>query len=116
MGYETHEFPGAFELDTSLPGNSNSGHEFRNLTLEELELSDWDGTSTPDQRWVAVLGVVDVPVLRALSADERWELTRKASQSALTDAKRSRRIKPGVLGPEFKDEERWQLVEFLKTL
>jgi hypothetical protein len=115
VGYETHEFTGAFELDTSLPGNSNSGHEFRNLALEELEFSDWDGTSTPDQRWAAVLGV-DVRVLRAMSAAERWEHTRKASQSALTDEKRSRRVKPGVLGPEFTDEERWQLVEFLKTL
>src|SRR5262249_13554632 len=37
VGYETQSFPGAFELDTAKPGNSNSGHEFRNLTLEELE-------------------------------------------------------------------------------
>jgi mono/diheme cytochrome c family protein len=30
VGYRTEEFPGGFELDTSLRGNSNSGHEFNN--------------------------------------------------------------------------------------
>lgn len=114
VGYETHEFPGAFELDTSLPGNSNSGHEFRNLKLEELEFTDWDGKSTREQRWVSVLGV-SVESLKSMSAAERWERTRKASESALKD-QRARRVKPGVLGPEFTEEERWQLVEYLKTL
>jgi hypothetical protein len=28
LGYRTDEFPGGFELDTSIRGNSNSGHEF----------------------------------------------------------------------------------------
>jgi hypothetical protein len=30
VGYRTEEFPGGFQLDTSLRGNSNSGHEFNN--------------------------------------------------------------------------------------
>ena len=101
-------------MDTSLPGNSNSGHEFRNLKLEELEFTDWDGKSTREQRWVSVLGV-SVESLKSMSAAERWERTRKASESPLKD-QRARRVKPGVLGPEFTEEERWQLVEYLKTL
>jgi RoxA-like, cytochrome c-like len=28
LGYRTDEFPGGFELDTSIRGNSNSGHDF----------------------------------------------------------------------------------------
>jgi hypothetical protein len=30
VGYHTEEFPGGFKLDTSIRGNSNSGHEFNN--------------------------------------------------------------------------------------
>jgi mono/diheme cytochrome c family protein len=30
VGYRTEEFPGGFTLDTSIRGNSNSGHEFNN--------------------------------------------------------------------------------------
>jgi hypothetical protein len=116
VGYETHQFPGAFELDTSLPGNSNSGHEFRNLTLEELEESDWDGVSTIDQRWARVLHVTPAESLSSMPTVERWKRTRQASEDALKDAQRSRRVKPGVLGPEFTDDQRWQLVEYLKTL
>ena len=29
VGFSTENLPGGFELDTSLPGNSNAGHEFR---------------------------------------------------------------------------------------
>lgn len=29
VGFETTDFPGAFRFDTTLPGNSNRGHEFR---------------------------------------------------------------------------------------
>src|SRR5262249_47532085 len=67
VGYETSQFPGAFELDTSRPGNHNTGHEFRNLTLEELETAPWDGRSTREERWAAVLGV-DVKALAAMPA------------------------------------------------
>jgi len=31
VGYRTEEFPGGFKLDTSMRGNSNSGHEFNNV-------------------------------------------------------------------------------------
>ncbi|HZQ70071.1 MAG TPA: cytochrome c [Terriglobales bacterium] len=61
VGYDTSAFPGAFEYWTDQPGNphpgnSNSGHEFRNG------------------------------------------------------------LGPGIIGPELSDDERWALIEYLKTL
>jgi hypothetical protein len=116
VGYQTHEFRGAFEMDTTKPGNRNTGHEFRNLTLEELEMKQGrtgDNRSSRVERWAFVLGV-DRTRYSAMSPQERWELTRAASQSALSSPT-GQPIK-GVLGPEFTEEERWQLVEYLKTL
>jgi hypothetical protein len=57
VGFEYAEFDGTFLLDTTKPGNSNEGHEFR------------DGPTGK-----------------------------------------------GVIGPAFTDEQRWQLIEYLKTL
>ena len=34
LGYRTDEFPGGFELDTSIRGNSNSGHEFNDASKD----------------------------------------------------------------------------------
>jgi len=57
VGFSTAEFPGAFQFDTSIPGNSNRGHEFRNDPLGN-----------------------------------------------------------GVIGRELTEEERWDLIEYLKSL
>ena len=113
VGYETTQFPGAFLMDTTLPGNSNAGHEFRNLTLEELEETEWDGKSDREQRWADVLGV-GAEQLAAMTPERRWALTREKTREKL-ERPRSRPVK-GVLGPEFTEDERWQLVEYLKTL
>ena len=116
VGYETHQIPGAFEIDTSKAGNHSTGHEFRNLTLDELEEKQgktWDGRSSRDERWAFVLGL-DLERYGAMSAIQRWELTREVSRRAL--ASPIGQPLKGVLGPEFSEEERWQLVEFLKTL
>ncbi len=116
VGYETHQFPGAFEMDTTKSGNRNTGHEFRNLTLEELEAKQGKtgtGRASREERWASVLGI-DRERQSAMSPVERWELTREASREALSSPL-GHPIK-GVLGPEFTDEERWQLVEYLKTL
>ncbi len=116
VGYETHQVRGAFEMDTTKPGNRNTGHEFRNLSLEELEEKQgrtWDGRSTREERWAFVLGV-DRHGLSTMSSEGRRKLTRDASRRALASPL-GQPIK-GVLGPEFTEEERWQIVEYLKTL
>ena len=56
VGFESRKFEGAFEFDTSVPGNSNAGHE----------LNDGDG--------------------------------------------------PGVIGRKLTEDERWQIIEYLKVL
>jgi len=61
VGYSTAKFEGGFEFQTDQPndphpGNSNAGHEFRNMPGK------------------------------------------------------------GVIGPELSDEERWAIIEYLKTL
>ena len=116
VGYLTEQFPGAFELDTFRSGNLNTGHEFRNLTLDELEAKlqkPWNGRSSVQERWARVLGV-GPESLSTMSAEAIWESTRQATRRALSSPA-GQPIK-GVLGPEFTDLERWQLVEYLKTL
>lgn len=115
VGFELDGFRGAFELDTTLPGNSNAGHEFRNLTLEELEGGKpWDGVSSREVRWAAVLGLASAEEYGRKSPEELWKLKHDATERALKDPQRLP-VK-GVLGPEFTDEQRWQIVEYLKTL
>ena len=65
-------------MDTSLPGNLNTGHEFRNLTAAET------ASLTPFQR-------------KKLAEGKGWAVN-------------------GVLGPELTDEERWALIEYIKSL
>ena len=116
VGFETQQFPGAFLMDTTKSGNLNTGHEFRNMTLEELEQRrgiKWDGQSSRDQRWAFVLGK-DLGAYLALSDQERWELKRDATRAEFENHKVE--PIPGLYGPEFTDEERWQLVEYLKSL
>ena len=121
-GFVTEQFSGGFLLDTSLPGNSNAGHEFRNLTLEELERTK--GISYPDpdripskrKRWITVLALNDSGFDK-LTPSEAWEKTRKATTNALEIdwVKRDHPFK-GVLGPEFSEDERKELLEYLKSL
>jgi len=116
VGYVTDQAENAFAMDTKLSGNRNSGHEYRNLSLEELEAArnePWDGASDREQRWARVLGL-DPEALRRLTDPRRWERVREVSRAILDDpAFKGFR---GVLGVEFTDSERWQLVEYLKTL
>jgi RoxA-like, cytochrome c-like len=113
VGYQVDQIAGSFEMDTSLPGNRNEGHEYRNLTIQEFEDAPWDGRSTLEERWARVLGL-SVQELAAKSPDERWGLTRQATIEALRKPRR-RGIR-GVLGPELKEEERRGLVEYMKSL
>ena len=65
VGYEQGNLKGGFLLDTTLTGNDNSGHEFRELTEDERR--------------------------------ESWRAK-------------------GVIGPQLSDEQRWDLIEYLKSL
>jgi hypothetical protein len=127
VGYQTEQFPGAFRLDTSLPGNSNAGHEFRNLTLEEFESLSPDPPRgpAPDEpgrgdssrkRWGRVLNIPEDELAR-LAEDQVWKKVQKATHAAL-NTPRVKRDHPfkGVIGPGLSEEERLDLVEYLKTL
>ena len=117
VGIVTDDGASNFELDTTLPGNLNIGHEFRSLTLGELER--WRATkSTPDarpddlnDRWAATLAV-DAKEYRGLRHAEREGLVNRVTEEAI---KAGAHV-PGVLGRQFSAEERLQLVEYLKSL
>ena len=80
VGYETFGFQGAFEMDTSLPGNSNAGHEFRNLTLEELEEYD-PGTALKSRRALGRRALrSSLEKLNVMSSEERWANWRAVSE------------------------------------
>ena len=125
LGFETDEFPGAFRMDTSLPGNLNTGHEYRNLTLEEFEsIAEYHGKPGPTDlvraRWGRVLSAAlgrPAAEFATLEGVPLWEAIRRATRAAL-ELPRVRRDHPfpGVLGPEFSGPERANLLEYLKTL
>ncbi len=114
VGYETDRIAGAFLLDTSLSGNRNEGHEFRDLRLEELENfaqppAEWSDS----QRWASVLQI-DPDKYDNLSDSERKARVHKASIDACS--KPRPRVIRGLLGPEFSEKERTELIEYLKSL
>jgi hypothetical protein len=129
VGYKTEEFYGAFLMDTTISGNRNTGHEFRNLTLEEFEKAlddgklhfDPDNPPSVDDRWDIVLGK-DVS---ALSPQARWTAERDRTRQILDEVRngtneivRNRKFRGvrGLLGPEFTPQERRALIEYLKSL
>jgi hypothetical protein len=127
VGYETHSFSGAFRLDTTQPGNSNVGHEFRDLTLEELEsvpeVHGHASTACPTGvvgngavRWAHVLGITRQEYL-GLAEENRRNLVRKATWQAFK-VERVQHEHPfrGVLGAELTDDERDALIEYIKSL
>ena len=120
VGFVTDAFPGGFKLETSESGNTNVGHEYRNLTIAEMELAAMnlvrpDTDLTPvDDRWANVFGMTTQEW--KTSTDEQraskisgmsWDLIKK--RAAVT-------IPKGVIGPELSETERWDLVEFLKSI
>ncbi|WP_165074398.1 di-heme-cytochrome C peroxidase [Paludisphaera rhizosphaerae] len=117
VGYESSQFHGGFEMDTSLPGNTNVGHEFRNFTLEDFEYlkgTPPNEKSTLAQRWCDVLGIEETEYHALVKQDALKALITKKTHERL-DEPGPRAIK-GVIGAEFTDDERWRLVEYLKTL
>ncbi|WP_435019957.1 di-heme-cytochrome C peroxidase [Tundrisphaera sp. TA3] len=122
VGFATERFAGAFLLDTTLPGNSNAGHEYRNLSLQELERARGIAYPSPAEtpssrtRWSTVLNLTE-SAFDKLTPSERWRRIRDATDAALKLdwVKRDHPFK-GVLGPEFDDDERDKLLEYLKSL
>lgn len=130
VGFETGYLEGGFKLDTrqapgrTTNGNSNAGHEFRNLTLDELEqLSAEAACPTSEKetrpsrdRWAAVLKT-SPEHLAALSEKQFIAKVREATEAALKDP-RVVRNHPflGVIGPLLTEDEREDLIEYLKSL
>jgi hypothetical protein len=77
VGFTTAPKPGHFQVNTHLPGNLNTGHEFRNLTNEEKD------KLTPYQK--------------AQRKKGGWAVF-------------------GVIADELKPEDRWALIEYVKSL
>jgi len=92
VGYDPTPIPGGFELDTALPGNSNLGHEFRDLTVEELKTVPEIGRFDPLNLHKATIDAFSVPRI-----------------------KRDHPFK-GVIGPAFSSDERYDLIEYLKSM
>ena len=117
VGFKPGKFTGGFELNTRLSGNHNSGHEFRNLTLGELEGTLKIEAPSPlvaseDARWAAALGVSMVD-WQALGNAERLG---KVRESTATLIRELGFVVKGLLGAELTETERWELVEYLKSL
>ena len=109
---------GVFKFDTRLCGNSNRGHEFRNLKLEEFER--YRGLAptqraNPADRWAAALGL-SPSEYREMTAERQRLHVRAESRYWLEQNSQAAKRPAGVLGAEFTNEERWALVEYLKSL
>lgn len=76
VGFDTGWSPGAFRLQTTIPGNLNTGHEFRNPTPEEEDLQRIIGPWQKQRRGrdvdrkPALKGIVG----RLLTDDERYAI------------------------------------------
>ena len=88
VGFRTDEDPGKFQLDTTLSGNYNTGHEFRDLTLLELESYtksfDLQSGRSADERWAQLFNVTAAEYAK-MSADERSHRRRDLTDKALAD-------------------------------
>ena len=111
---------GTFEFDTNIPGNFNCGHEFRNLTLEEFEqYSDRPSCNSDSQsiveRWARVLDT-GATEYKSMTKDERFLRLRAKTRQVLQADSASHPRPSGLLGAEFTDDERRELIAYLKTL
>jgi hypothetical protein len=117
VGYRTDGGPHDFTLDTSLGGNYNTGHEFRDLTLLELEIYTW-GTSDlesklpPEGRWAGLLGM-KLGDYKALPEEERRKLVQELSEEAIADENATFF---GVIGPGLDKGDREAIIEYVKSL
>ena len=116
VGYRIDVNPGGFEIDTQRPGNANTGHEFRDLTLIELEdfrkIYDFGAGFSTAARWVRVLKITSEEYEKQTEAQhraDRHELTSEALEDKNVTIF-------GVVGPGLEPEERKALIEYVKSL
>ena len=105
-------------MDTSILGNLNTGHEFRNLTLEELEQKldivpgdqlSLDGAGQAFWAWgrtPTLIARCRRPSVGRPRARQRVPPSKSLRDSPFRD----------FTGPSSATKRRWQLVEYLKTL
>jgi hypothetical protein len=120
VGFVTDRLSGGFELDTTLSGNTNTGHEHRNFELDEMELAT-KGAVHPandlhpeESHWAELVGL-SVEDWKASSDQLRWERIRDQTWKLIRE-RGIRAIPKGVIGPALSEMERWDLVEYLKSL
>ena len=117
VGYRTDAFPGATRFDTAVSGNRNTGHEFRDLTVPEIEAALHlvpGPDDTDDRRRARILGMSPEEFARL---DPR--AVRGLLQQAGTDPARVPRPilpVPGRLGPALGVAERARLLAYLKSI
>lgn len=71
VGFETTSFRGGFEFDTSLPGNSNAGHEFRNAPAGTKGVIGPELSDTERWQLVEYLKIIsEFPAARAAAKAE----------------------------------------------
>ncbi len=123
VGYRTDGGENDFTIDTSLAGNYNTGHEFRDLTLLELELainhtSDLAPTKSPAERWAELLGL-KLKEYQELPEAERRKRQREISARVMKKA-HDDKVSPspffGVIGPGLDQDERAAIIEYVKSL
>ena len=67
-----------------------------------------------DERWANLIGL-SVPDWKASSPKQQWAKLRDLTWK-MVEKREDREIPKGVIGPSLSDLERWDLVEFLKSL
>jgi mono/diheme cytochrome c family protein len=124
VGFRTDEDPGKFQLDTTLSGNYNTGHEFRDLTLLELESFtksfDLQSGRSADERWASLFHVTTAEYA-AMGEDERRRRRRDLTDKALADRDKNPVAAGdstyfGVIGSGLDEEERRAIIEYVKSL
>jgi mono/diheme cytochrome c family protein len=117
VGFRTEGGAQDFVIDTTRSGNYNTGHEFRNLTLLELELytnsaADFGSTESSIDRWARLLGMKPEEY-KALSSEDQLKRRQELSEKAIAD--RSATFY-GVIGPGLDKREREAIIEYVKSL
>ena len=119
VGYDTAAFPGASRFDTSVSGNRNTGHEFRDLTLEEMENAAGlaPAPNQPeDRRMARALAIPFDDFARLDPGAVRAQIRRfTRAVNLLVPSPDSPLIK-GRIGPALDDSERARLLAYLKSI